>query len=226
MVAAIVSSLSSQDCWSDFVNEGFTGLCDWKYNFEDGQGEPYQWGCVDDRWEDYLMCEYAKGECIYVNTTIIYTGCYDETYHEDWREYINCCDPKVEGNDCNHETIDTDLCVRCIEYETIHQNCYSCLYEDTGAYRQYVCDDYTTEITGDAIEAIYSQQATCSCAFYSGLYRKASAERRVYFEAKVDSELGTYSQWNEMLGCDIDISCDLSSGTINGATLNPSTAPT
>ena len=156
-----------------------------------------------------------------------YTDCNGEMYEDTFQQYRKCCDPSIEGDNCNYETIDIDSCTRSTEYETLFQDYYSCLYAEDGAYREYACDDYVTEITCDAIEALYSQQMGCYCVAYSGLYALVSETTGESLQDAIDGLLSSSSQWNDILDCNIDVTCDLSAGTvIGGGTSKPSPNPT
>ena len=218
---ALVSTLSTSTC---DVDEGYQGFCRWQYNPGKSRDEQYEWDCYgQDPW-----CEaYSNGECTFVNTTFSYTGCNGEIYDETSQYYRKCCDPSIDGDNCNYEIIDTDSCTRNIERERELESFLACLFADDGAYRQYACDDYVTEITCDAVEALYSQQANCLCSVYTGLYEKVSAASKLTLQSTVDGFLAPSSEWNEIFGCDIKVTCDLSSGKTTGVvTSNPSPNPT
>ena len=67
----------------------------------------------------------------------------------------------------------------------------------------------------------------CYCLIYSGLYSQVSETAGANLQAEIDGLLGSSSQWNDIFDCNIDVTCDLSSGTvIGGGTSKPTPNPT
>ena len=94
--------------------------------------------------------------------------------------------------------------------------CYGFTFIEGSAFDTYFCDNdgIVEDIECDALEAIFTQQAECECELYNILYDLVSESTQKRLKAFIDGDLKDFSEWNDVLGCDINLVCDLSSGEV------------
>ena len=216
-------SISSINC--QIPGDEYKGFCVVEQLYWDDEDEPpfTIWNC--DHLSNGPDCEaFANGKCIYMNLTSTYTDCSGAIFKDKpFTEVLKCCDPSIDGPNCNHETIDINSCERNAEYEEAMQSYHGCPTAAESTLREYYCNDNVTEISCDPIQAIYEEQAFCECKLFSVYYSKIGSNSKTALQAEMDGFMSTLSVWNDVLGCDIYISCDLSTGTI--ATGLPTQSP-
>ena len=197
--------------------------CQWSY-----YGSTYHWDCagkysllgpfLDDI--SGAVCEaFADGQCVYGIANGSETDCYGETEYYSTTIYQYCC----TSDNCNYVNITTDSCTRSTPYENYWTQYYQC--EDKSrtqgsAYETYVCDQTHYEVTCDALLAIFTQTASCWCKSYNLLYDYLSGTTRDATQTYVDNTMKDYSKWNEVIGCDIDLVCDISTGLVTNGGLD------
>ena len=206
-----VNNLSTVTCES-------SPYCEWRFEpFENHTG----WGCEPiPIWLNYIwdvipenFCEaYANGECVHYQTSITYTNCEGNITEETRDEYQKCCNAVNEPN-CNHEDIDISSCKQMDDPELKYKECWY----SSDVYEQYICDDPVTDISCDAVKAVFLESARCKCEYlwspmYNGLEQTASKYQK-YVAGLINNE---YLKLIEALGCNITFDCNLTSGAIIG----------
>ena len=84
--------------------------------------------------------------------------------------------------------------------------CYDCYFDPTTDAWDKMCDDDLTEI--------FHTRAGFMCDVYAWLYDQVGDETKTVMQDEIDIELQDYSQWNEVLGCNINLDFDLSKGGV------------
>ena len=161
---------------------------------------------------------------MYANKSFYYTKC-DGVQTDSqiaYPYYSTCC----EGNDCNHNISDVDLssCTHDTSYETIWQDYHDCIaYTSGSAFETYLCDD-DAMVTCDGLLAVFMQSAECQCERDGAFYNLADSTSQATLQSDIDDELRRFSDWNDVFGCDIQLSCDLGSGgmVVNSGSSNTS----
>ena len=203
-----VSTLSTTTC--SVIDDYDHSYCEWSYYAED---EEHDWDCGSG-----IFCEaFADGYCGYLDFDLSYTDCDGNEETETVKQYFQCCDG---GNDCNHDitNVDMDTCVKATGYENMYSNYYDCLTEPGSAYYTYLCPDSVDEITCTGLTKVFRQSAECQCGFYGDLYSEVSTKTQQALQEEIDESMEEYSQWNDVLGCNIKLSCSLATGgTVSGS---------
>ena len=195
--------MSPETCSADHDHYSHT-YCAWSYDAEEDE---HDWDCGSG-----LFCEaFADGYCIYGDTNITYTDCDGNTGTFLLQNYFQCCDG---GDNCNHDisNVDTDNCVRSTAYENMYKNYYDCIYETGSALYTYGCDDDVDEITCDGLTALFRQQAECQCGLYGDIYSEVSSSTQTLLQEEIDEGMESFSDWNDIFGCSIQLSCNLATG--------------
>ena len=148
-----------------------------------------------------------------MDKSITYKNCYDDAITLNFSLYTKCC----EGDNCNYEDFDISTCNPSVEYESYVVGWFECYFEEGGAYQEYFCNDNITEVTCDDLYQISIHQAQCECSTSKLIYDNVGNETKAILQIKTDRFLETFSEWNDVLDCDIEIQCDLSSGIVSGS---------
>ena len=198
-----VSNLSSTFCSS---KDG--GFCEWSYSPDYGV---HDWQCVEDF--SGALCEaFAEDNCIYYNTNLSYTDCGGVVYTERLYGYEQCC----KGDNCNYDISDVDLdsCTRSTEFEEFWRSVYECQSIEPGSFLdRYLCDD-VDEISCEILELIFREQAECECGLGTILNALVSDEIQGFVKENINEYLKGFSEWNDVFGCDINLSCDTETGEV------------
>ena len=206
--------MSVKDCTAS--NDGSLGsqyqYCVWSYTedqFDDDSDseDAYEWECG---YGAYCEAFADDGNCIYVDIEVEESDCYgnNETYTQ--KVHINCC---RSGENCNHENIDISSCTRSTDYEDLYMNYWDCLYNDyDSAAGMLACDDYVDSIGCGELLTLYKKDGQCKCELYGNLYSRVSDATKKILEEEISGDYTWYSQWNDVLGCDINLQCDLAAG--------------
>lgn len=197
-----------------------TPWCEWQYNKNTGYGD---WGCGDS-----IFCEaFSNNKCSYFDVNyseVIYENdnfqvdCSGATRNSSTRYYHYCCNT----DDCNYEDIVSarrDDCVENTDYGEIISTFSQCRYGKEFLATEYYCEPLMDEITCDIILEIISHLIGCYCKMYGSLYDYVSVETQIYMEQLIENfplrVLNVdFEEWNSVLGCDINLSCDISTGLI------------
>ena len=210
--------MNAQNCSDD---SGILGsaynYCQWSYTEEDIDSDsdfdsdyPYDWDCGNDGGG--AICEaFADSKCIMVDLDVEETDCYGNTFTQSLKGYTQCC---KSGDNCNHEDIDTSDCTQSTEYETFFKDLWDCQNDRSSTGAQLLCDDSADSLGCSDLLAIYRQQSKCLCQAYGDIYTKVSAATKIILQKEADEGMAGYSYWNDALGCDINLKCDLGSGGV------------
>ena len=194
------------------VNDADLNYCSFNY----AQGYGY-WGCGN-----HAICEaFADESCGYAEYQLSYMDCDGNNNTIKYENYLYCC----KGKNCNHgiSNLNISTCERKTEYGKLYEDYYNCAWRSEGAIQRAICDDDVQEITCDTVLSISQQLAECVCGAYADVYDLVSRETKQALQQFIDDLLREYSEWNDVLRCDYDLSCDLSTGTIRQMTVDPST---
>ena len=189
-------------------DDEFTGTknyCQWTYDADDGD---YDYGCGDS-----LSCEaFADDQCVYINEEFTYTDCYGVTQTDTLSAYLKCC----TGDNCNHEIEPTTSgCSKNTVLENAYEDYYDCIYGSGSTYQKYACDESISEINCDGIYNFNKAQAECYCGFYSVAYNRLSDATKLKYQNYIDESLeDLFKEWNDLLGCDIELKCILATGVV------------
>ena len=222
-VTMAVTNLSTRTCESStYCKSSFNPIdnyTSWRCTYNDGSGN------IINDW----YCEaYTNDECVHIQTTISYDLCDGNIIENTVDYYKKCCNADNNPN-CNHESIDLSSCKQMDDPELKYRECWY----SSDAWKQYVCDDHITEISCDAVKAVFLEHARCKCKYswspmYNGLHQSAS-EYGKYVAGEINND---YLKWFETVGCNINFACNITSGTIIGidadtsTTLQPTYKPT
>ena len=173
----------------------------------------YDWGCGNGAFCEAFAND-SNGECVYVNTNITdVVGIYVELSFE----YMYCCD----GDNCNHVDIDISTCKYSADLENFYGEFWKCLYSEDSVYWQLGNSD-NVDVSGCVVLLdFFKAEADCYCNGYSDIYGRVSSETQTLLKTDVMYLMELYSQFNEVLGCDIKLVCDLVTGRVmseNGTT--------
>ena len=213
--------LNSEACDEDNLAAS-KDYCTWTYTQEDW-GDAYEWGCGTG-----ATCQaFSDGYCSFVDVELSVADCNGGIQNSTVKQYFYCCD----GENCNYGISDVDInteCTRSQAYENLYKDYYGCLYAPNSARYTYRCDDDVQEITCTAVEAIFSQQVDCDCAAYRELYNLVDPASQQSIQDDIDKILDGYNEWNDVLGCNFQLTCDLSNSasptTPMPTTMEPTTA--
>ena len=190
--------------------------CEWTKSDANYEGDNfvYEWGCGSG-----AICEAFMGDkCFYANFEYTLTDCYGNTEKDSITEYRYCC----TTDNCNKMDIDVSQCEKSTGFTDMYKGYWECLTDATSPVYEYGCSD-VDEITCDALNEMYKYQAGCWCKVYSLLSDEVSEDSQTVLQEEADSLMAQYSMYNDVLGCDIDLSCDISS---DGAIVDESATTT
>ena len=225
-----LSITNSVNCSSDGISEynkpdpdwilppSTNNYCQWKYDAERNT-DRYQWGCsLDDSNITRLVatnieCEaFANDKCSYIDFGLRYTSCGASRWLE-FKEYLNCCS---DGNDCNYQNIDTENCEENTDWENWIREWYSCYIGGFEGYTLLTCyASRKEEFSCSNLETVFEHRAGCSCSRNKILYDLVGEDSQSKMQRSVDLEFSLFGQWNEIMGCDINIVCDVTTGLID-----------
>eukprot|EP01083_Nonionella_stella_P039490 107405_1 len=129
-------------------------------------------------------------------------------------KHLYCC----RGEDNCNILSDTSSCTASTGLSSVLNEYYGCLYADR-LYDQYFCDESDTEVTCNGISAMYGLVNKCYCGYIGDMYSRVGKEWKVFLEDEMDQFLTEASEWNDVLGCNIDFECDLDSGVLSNAAI-------
>ena len=205
--------VSTTECGFEGDDETKSSInyCQWQYYTNTNY---YDWNCGSG-----IFCEaFADNKCIYLNSTFTKTYCDDDIIDTDnFNFYLKCCDASSTDN-CNYQDILLNDCTQSTDYEQYYSLIYECMYGNTSVYQQYLCDDTITELTCDGIYNLNKAKIDCDCTGYKFIYDRISQSSKILLQNKINQVFnGQFDSWNKVLGCDITISCDVSTGITKGS---------
>ena len=207
----IVGTLNPRVCTEDNSEIASMDYCQWDYHPDD---QHYGWRCGDGP-----ICEaFADNQCIKINTTWTWDTDCDGVYENyTLQRYIYCCDASTEN--CNYANISTSDCIEGEAgqaYGERYKNLQECRWGPNSEYAKYDCDDSITELTCEGILGLRQSEMECWCSAYKVLYDRVSTGTKALLQSEVDGlYVGKMDDWNEVLGCDIQLYCDLSTGIVS-----------
>ena len=196
-----MGSLNSRTCES----QGSIDFCQWTATIYDDSDDDYNWDCGNP-----IFCEaWANNKCIWYDLSISIPDC-DGTSRDivSQTQYQYCC----TGDECNYEDIDISTCSQSTEYESMADEYWDCYFDQTTDAWDIMCNDDLTEVTCSDLLVIFTQRAGCLCDNYAGVYDKVGDETKVLMQDDINAQLQEFSAWNDVLGCNINLECDLSDG--------------
>ena len=164
------------------------------------------WGCGDP-----VTCEaFANNKCVWYDW-LFKSGDCDGNVEDLYigRMYEYCC----LGDNCNYNDLNRSECTQSIELGNYINGYMECMFgpRDDESW-DIECDDDKEELTCNDLLLIFKQRAGCLCTEYAEFYDLVSQETQLLMQNEVDIELGVYSEWNDIFGCDINLQCDLETG--------------
>eukprot|EP01083_Nonionella_stella_P093574 262304_1 len=213
------TTLNEEVCYESV--ETPSNFCSWSVSHEvekrdgavDSNEWSYSWGSCDDS----MMCAIFGGndECFYSDYTYSYTNCDGEVKSGENREYIYCCN----SDNCNHKDIDITTCIEKKAYGEVFAEMYKCIYEDYD-------DQCSKEInivhmkeektTCANVRAEFKDSMECDCKITSDMYKEASSEYKKLWDKQQPAMTasGRLSEWNEALGCNTNLLCNIKTGSV------------
>eukprot|EP01083_Nonionella_stella_P078478 214798_1 len=194
--------------------------CSWDYDVEPNETDDWYWGCGDDLICGAYFDRYGD-KCMMSQYSVTYTDCNGVEKTESGGGYQWCC----KGTDnCNFVDIDITNCEENTDLSGMLQKFYECSAEAETDMFDDDCNDFEyQEITCSSIKELFKDQAICYCAAYSSLYQTSSALWKPWIKDQIDMMFESFSQWNEVLTCNIELTCDLDgTGNIGGGDCNVS----
>eukprot|EP01084_Bolivina_argentea_P159353 277536_1 len=192
--------------------------CSWQ--FDNDNNDPYwNWGC-----NSFLCGAYGdryENKCMMSQYSVTYTDCNGVEKTESGGGYQWCC----KGTDnCNFVDIDITNCEENTDLSGMLQKFYECSAEAETDMFDDDCNDFEyQEITCSSIKELFKDQAICWCQVYASLYQTSSALWKPWIKDQIDMMFESFSQWNEVLTCNIELTCDLDgTGNIGGGDCNVS----
>ena len=186
--------------------------CSWICEYDVDGDEGCDWQCASD---GFSVCQIygTDDECMWYNQTELSysTSCTVEI--GGWSvNYIGCC----STDNCNHEDAEysTEICTRNTEFEDIMEQYNACsleLYEDE-TYRSIYCGEPVESLSCGALKTAYTKEIDCVCDKYSALYDGLSSATQYQVQLLMDSYSISASRYNNILGCDIHIECNVETG--------------
>jgi len=212
------ANVTSEECLSNQPE----GWCEYELPAdEDDDGNDYgNWGC---HTSPFCSMYGANGECFYYEAEVEYEDCDGVTQTESRKDYTYCCNT----DDCNFVDVDKSTCTKSIELSDVIAAFYECLVaEDVNLFSDDCTSFEEEEISCDNVVEMYGATAECYCAVYSQLWADANDDWKPWVKSVIDEFMASFSGWNEPLGCDIDITCDVTTegGEITGPGIYTSSA--
>eukprot|EP01084_Bolivina_argentea_P005790 10932_1 len=196
--------------------------CSWNVQHdvekEDGVIDSEDWGYSWGSCDNSIFCAIygANDECFYADTSYSRSGCSGTSYTSTSREYIYCCN----SDNCNHKDIDISKCTENKEYAEFMNEINQCQIDIY--YSNDDCadvDKFKEEKTTCAnVRSTYKDWMDCNCKMMSGMYKEASSDWKKEFEKQAKMLTGDgggeLSEWNEALGCNTNLLCNIKTGSV------------
>ena len=171
----------------------------------------YYWGSAGTEMSTSLLCEaFSNNKCTYTNITVEYTECDGTIDHETYwytHQYQYCC----TSDDCNYKDLTLSDCQRNTDWENWYKDYIDCIYDPNGPYWTITCDTSLTEITCSKVQELWTQQSSCICDRYKGIYGLVSTDTQSILQDIVNDIMTDFSEWEDVItNCDLQFTCNLS----------------